>query len=85
MNSIVHEFGHVIDAERFIFPQQKTISILEDPLVEVPSTCFENLFTDYFYDFDYIVGLDDAIFLKGELRPNVKDYLTKLLYELPIF
>lgn len=33
------------------------------------------------YDFDYIVGLDDAIFLKGELRPNVKDYLTKLLYE----
>jgi len=33
------------------------------------------------YDFDYIVGLDDAIFIKGKLEPNIKDYLNKILYE----
>ncbi len=30
---------------------------------------------------DYIVGLDDALFIKGRLEPNIKDHLNKILYE----
>ena len=33
------------------------------------------------YNYDYIVGLDDAIFIKGKLEPNIKNYLNKILYE----
>ena len=33
------------------------------------------------YGFDYIVGLDDAIFLKGRLEPNIKEYINKILFE----
>ena len=33
------------------------------------------------YNFDYIVGLDDAVFIKGKLEPNIKEYLNKILYE----
>ena len=32
-------------------------------------------------DIDYIVGLDDAIKLKGRTEPNIKEYLNKILYE----
>lgn len=56
---LVHEFGHVIDAETFIFPQQKIIGIWEDALLEIPSTCFENLFIQQLSDkkIDYTGGL----------------------------
>ena len=33
------------------------------------------------YNFDYIVGLDDAIFIKGRLEPNIKEYINKILFE----
>ena len=33
------------------------------------------------YNFDYIVGLDDAVFIKGRLEPNIKDYINKIIYE----
>ena len=33
------------------------------------------------YNFDYIVGLDDALVVKGRLEPNIKEYLNKILYE----
>lgn len=33
------------------------------------------------YGFDYIVGLDDAVFIKGRLEANIKDYLNKILFE----
>lgn len=45
--SLVHELGHAIDAETFIFPQQKTIPTLSDMLIEIPSTTFEVGFFDY--------------------------------------
>lgn len=32
-------------------------------------------------DFDYIVGLDDALKLKGKIEPNIKEYINKILYE----
>lgn len=31
--------------------------------------------------YDYIVGLDDAIRVKGRLEPSIKQYLNKILYE----
>ena len=33
------------------------------------------------YDYDYIVGLDDAIRIKGRLEPNIKEFVSKILYE----
>lgn len=33
------------------------------------------------YNFDYIVGLDDAIIIKGKIEPNVKEYINKILYD----
>ena len=32
-------------------------------------------------DFDYVIGIDDGIFIKGELQENIKDYIKKILYE----
>lgn len=45
--SVVHELGHAIDAETFLFPQQKKLPIFSDILLEVPSTTFEMGFYDY--------------------------------------
>lgn len=45
--SFCHELGHAIDAETFIFPQQKVMPTLSDMLIEVPSTTFELGFLDY--------------------------------------
>lgn len=33
------------------------------------------------YDYDYVVGLDDAIRIKGVLEPNIKSYVNKILFE----
>jgi len=33
------------------------------------------------YDFDYIVGLDDAIVIKGIIQPNIRKYINKILFE----
>ena len=33
------------------------------------------------YNFDYIVGLDDALFVKERLEPNIKEYLNRILFE----
>lgn len=33
------------------------------------------------YNFDYIVGLDDAIVIKNRVEPNVKEYINKILFE----
>lgn len=33
------------------------------------------------YNFDYIVGLDDAIIIKEKVEPNIKEYINKILYE----
>ena len=33
------------------------------------------------YNFDYIVGLDDAVRIKNKLEPNIKEYLNKILFE----
>ena len=33
------------------------------------------------YNFDYIVGLDDAMVIRGKKEPNIKEYINKILYE----
>ena len=33
------------------------------------------------YDFDYVVGLDDAIRIRGTLEPNIKLFIHKVLFE----
>lgn len=47
--SFCHELGHAIDAETFVFPQQKVIPTLSDMLIEIPSTTFELGFLDYLH------------------------------------
>ncbi len=32
-------------------------------------------------DYDYIVGLDDALIIKGNIEPDIKKYINKILYE----
>ena len=64
---IVHELGHAIDAENFIFPQQKKMGVYSDPLVEVPSTCFENIFLDYL-DNNYIDKTGSLIMKNNNLN-----------------
>lgn len=32
-------------------------------------------------DFDFIIGIDDGIELKGTIRENVKDHINKILFE----
>jgi len=33
------------------------------------------------YNFDYIVGLDDAVIINGKAEPNIKEYLHKILFD----
>lgn len=32
-------------------------------------------------DYEYIIGIDDGIFIKGKLQENIKHYIKKILYE----
>ncbi|MBQ3408680.1 MAG: hypothetical protein IJH12_05725 [Clostridia bacterium] len=32
-------------------------------------------------DYEYIIGIDDGIYIKGGLQENIKDYIKKILYE----
>ena len=47
MTDLVHELGHAIDAETYLFPQQKKVSVFSDILCEVPSTTYEMGFLNY--------------------------------------
>ena len=47
MTDLVHELGHAIDAERFLFPQQKKVNVFSDMLCEIPSTTYEIGFLNY--------------------------------------
>ena len=47
MTDLVHELGHAIDAELYLFPQQKKVSVFSDILCEIPSTTYEMGFLNY--------------------------------------
>lgn len=44
---LAHEFGHAIDRELFMFPQDKILPFFNDTFLEVPSAFFEVGFYDY--------------------------------------
>lgn len=48
--NVVHELGHAIDAELFIFSQQKKNQLFNDMFVEIPAISFETGFYDYLQD-----------------------------------
>ena len=45
--SLVHELGHAVDFETFVFPQRKKLASFDDLLIELPSYYFEVGFLDY--------------------------------------
>lgn len=71
-STLVHELGHVIDFETFLVPQQKELMILEDVLVEVPSTCFEGLFLKYLQDNK--IDINGSLLLKNSDYNTLKSY-----------
>ena len=73
---LVHELGHAIDAERFIFPQQKNIPTFCDYLVEVPSTTFELSFQDYLVN--NRIDIDGGMVLRNCRIYDLKEDLDML-------
>lgn len=67
-----HELGHAIDAETFLFPQQKKILLFSDLFAEIPSTAIEVLFNDYLEQ----QHIDDfgTLLLKNQSANKIKVY-----------
>lgn len=47
MATIVHELGHAVDREVFIFPQQKRLTLRDEIMLEVPSGFYELEFLEF--------------------------------------
>lgn len=78
--SIVHELGHAIDAEIFLFPQQKVIPVMSDIFIEIPSTVFEMSMFDYLnknkIDYDgSLILLNDRL----AMLQSLNEEYTKIL------
>ena len=74
--SVVHEFGHAIDAEMFLFPQQKKLPLFSDILLEVPSTAFEMGFYEYLKD--QRIDVDGGYVLRHNRKSNLLDFFREL-------
>ena len=74
--SIVHELGHAVDAEIFLFPQQKKLPIFSDLLLEVPSTTFEMGFYDYLRK--QYIDIDGGLILDNNRVADVYDFFANL-------
>lgn len=72
--SLVHELGHGVDFETFIFPQRKKISSFDDLLIELPSYHFETGFYDYLIKNN--IYLDDAHALVTNLYREFMTFAT---------
>lgn len=59
ISNVAHELGHAIDAEMFLFPQQKKIPLFSDMFVEIPSVAYEIGLYDYLksQNIDYDGGM----------------------------
>ena len=78
----------IFSKDEYIINSLKTLNIKLEDKKEVGDNltrarnkalfAYENLKK---YNFDYIVGLDDAIIIKNRIEPNVKEYINKILYE----
>ena len=78
MCAIVHELGHAIDAEKFIFPQKKTIKPLNDLLLEVPSTAYE--FGFYYYLINNKIDTGAGLVILNDRMHGIKIYGEQLDY-----
>ena len=74
--SIVHELGHAVDAEVFLFPQQKKLPIFSDILLEVPSTTFEIGFYDYLRKEH--IDIDGGLILDNNRVASLYDFFADL-------
>lgn len=59
--NLAHEFGHIIDKELFLHPQQKKIGAFSDPFSEVPSAFFELGMCDFLEE--NRISITDPLFL----------------------
>ena len=75
-SALVHELGHAIDAERFVFPQKKNIPVFSDVLCEVPSTTFELGFLDYLKS--NRIDIDGSMILKNNRICDMQDYFDAI-------
>lgn len=77
ITTVAHEFGHALDYELFIFPQQKKMNFYGDFFLEISSGFFELLFIDYLKKnrMDGVVPdilLNDRIAILGEGQENLE-------------
>jgi len=59
-------------------PDQKEHGTIENRAEEKAKFVKEYLKDD---NFEYIIGIDDGIYIKGALQENIKMYIKKILYE----
>lgn len=69
--SLTHELGHAIDAEMFLFPQQKSNNLFADYLCEVPSATYELGFHEYLKTEK--IDIDGFRILNNEVVANLND------------
>lgn len=74
--SLVHELGHAIDAEMFVFPQQEDSNIYFDHLCEVPSVTFELGFIDYLKELK--IDTDGSMILNNEMVFELSEFSNNL-------
>lgn len=75
-SSLVHELGHAIDAEMFIFPQQEDSNIYFDHLCEVPSVTFELGFIDYLKESK--IDIDGSMILNNDMVLELSEFASDL-------
>ena len=80
-STIAHEFGHAIDFEKFIIPQQKDMPLYSDILCEIPSITMELLFDDYLYNNK--IDVDGSRITKNEIVSYLKKYSDCIKHMLP--
>ena len=75
-----YQFFSLTDIE-YDGPEQKEEGSLLERAEKKAKTIKNYLVKNNKNTYEYIVGTDDGIFMKGKLKENIKDYLKKILYE----
>ena len=73
---VAHELGHAIDAESFIFAQQKDIPYYSDIFLEVPSTVFEIGMIEYLIDNN--IDVTGGLVFYNQLLSSLDNYLETI-------
>lgn len=62
-------------------PDKKEHGTIENRAEDKAKVVKEYLDSKNLNDFEFIIGIDDGIYIKGALQENIKDYISKILYE----